>query len=148
MAEQSQPFETSDGMWSFKIHNLQKRDEAMTMQLPPTAAEYVRSINDHDPAAFNALFAEAAFVNDAGREFRGRAAIESWSDRDIFDAQVTLEVISATDRDGETVITTKVEGSFDRTGLPDPVIINHHITVEHDRIVGLTCRLGGEKPGT
>ena len=117
------------------------------MQLPPTAAEYVRSINDHDPAAFNALFAEDAFVNDAGREIRGRVAIESWSDRDIFDAQVTLEVIDAADRDGETVITTKVEGNFDRTGLPDPVIINHHITVEHDRIVGLTCRLVVEKPG-
>jgi len=120
----------------------------MMMQLPPTAAEYVRSINDHDREAFNALFVEATFVNDAGREFCGRAAIESWSHGDIFDAQVTLEVIDATDRDGETVITTKVEGNFDRTGLPSPVIINHHITVEHDRIVGLTCRLEGEKPGT
>src|SRR5882672_6257553 len=107
----------------------------MTMQLPPTAAEYVRSINDHDPAAFNALFAEAAFVNDAGREFRGRTAIKSWSDRDIFDAQVTLEVIDATHRDGETVITTKVDGNFDRTKLPDPVIINHHITAEGGQIV-------------
>lgn len=112
-------------------------------QLPPTAEAYVRSINDHDPAAFNALFAEIAVVNDVGREFRGRTAIKAWSDREIFDAKVTLEVLDATDHDGETVVKTKVDGNFDRTGLPDPVIINHHVTVEGDKIVELTCRLAG-----
>ncbi len=29
----------------------------MTIQLPRTSAAYVRSINDHDAAAFNDLFA-------------------------------------------------------------------------------------------
>ena len=47
---------------------------------------------------------------------------------------------------GETLITTKVDGNFDRTGLPDPVVIIHHITVEGDRIARLTCRLAGDKP--
>jgi hypothetical protein len=120
----------------------------MTMQIPPTAAAYVGSINDHDPAAFNALFADSAVVNDVGREFRGRAAIKDWSDREIFDAQVTLEVIDAADQDGASVVTTKVDGNFDRTGLPDPVVIDHHITAEAGKIVGLTCRLTAEKPGT
>jgi hypothetical protein len=120
----------------------------MAKPLPPIAAAYVRSINDHDPTAFNALFANGAVVNDIGREFRGTAAIRAWSDREIFDARVTLEAIDVADRDGETIVTTKVDGNFDRTGLPDPVIINHHITVEGDKIVGLTCRLAGEQPGT
>ena len=82
-------------------------------------------------------------MNDVGREFRGHAAIKAWSDREIFDAKVTLEVMDAADHDGETVVTTKVDGNFDRTGLPDPVVINHHVTVEGDKIVGLTCRLAG-----
>jgi SnoaL-like domain len=120
----------------------------MTTPLPPTAAAYVRSINDHDPAAFNALFAAGAAVNDVGRECRGSAAIKDWSDREIFAVQVTLEVLDVADRDGETVVTTKVDGHFDRTGLPDPVIINHHITAEGGKIVGLTCRRAGEQPGT
>jgi SnoaL-like domain len=119
----------------------------MTMQLPATAAAYVRSINDHDAAAFRALFPEGAVVNDNGREFRGAAAIKAWSDREIFDAQVTLEVIEVAAGDGETVVTTKVDGNFDRTGLPDPVIIDHHIIAKDGKIVGLTCRLGGEKSG-
>jgi SnoaL-like domain len=113
----------------------------MTLQLTPIAAAYVGSINDRDPAAFNALFAEGAIINDNGREFRGRAAIRAWSDREIFDAQVTLEVLDVAERDGETVVTTKVDGNFDRTGLPDPVIINHHIRSEGGNIVGLSCRL-------
>jgi len=117
----------------------------MTTQLPPTASSYVRSINDHDPAAFIALFADGAVVNDVGREFRGRAAIKAWSDREIFDAQVTLEVIDVADREGETVVTTKVDGTFDRTGLPNPVIINHHITAQDGKIVGVTCRLAGKQ---
>jgi len=115
----------------------------MTKQMSPTAATYVRSINDHDAAAFNALFAEGAIVNDNGREFRGLAAIKAWSGPEIFDAQVTLEVIDVAERDGETVVTSKVDGNFDRTGLPDPVIIDHHITVEGGKIVGLTCQLAG-----
>jgi DNA-binding MarR family transcriptional regulator len=71
-----------------------------------------------------------------------------WSLTEIFDARVTLEGIDVADRDGETVISAKVDGNFDRTGLPDPLFLDHYITVEGDKIVGLTCRLAGEKPGT
>jgi hypothetical protein len=120
----------------------------VTTELPPTAAAYVRAVNDRDPAAFVALFAEGAVVSDIGREFRGPVEIAAWSDREIFAPQVTLEVIDVADRDGETVVTAKVDGNFDRTGLPDPVVINHHITAEGGKIVGLTCRLAGEEPGT
>jgi hypothetical protein len=112
-------------------------------ELSTTAEAYVRSINDHDPVAFNALFASGAVVNDVGREFRGTHAIKKWSDREIFDAHVTLEVLGAAERDGETVITSKVEGSFDRTGLPDPLILEHHLAINGDKIVRLTCGLAG-----
>jgi hypothetical protein len=50
------------------------------------------------------------------------------------------------DRDDETVVTTKVDGNFDRTGLPRPVIITHHNTAEGDKIIGWTCRLVGGQP--
>ena len=110
-------------------------------RLPKTIASYLKSINNHDSGTFNALFAEHAVVDDVGREFRGLAAIKTWSDKEIFDAQVTLDVIKVAEHGSETVITTKVDGNFDRTGLPDPVIINHHLTVEGDKIVRLMCRL-------
>src|SRR4029079_9657373 len=84
---------------------------------------------------------ENATVNDAGREFRGLAAIKKWSDREIMDAQVRFDVLDIAQSNDEVTVTTKVDGNFDRTGLPDPVIISHHITAAGDKIVGLTCRL-------
>jgi SnoaL-like domain len=118
----------------------------MTTQLPQNVAAYVRAINNHDAAAFDALFADDAVVDDVGREFRGPAAIKAWSDREIFAADVTLEVIDMAERDGETVITVKVDGTFDRTGLPDPLFLSHQFKVEGGKIVGLKCRLAREMP--
>jgi hypothetical protein len=115
----------------------------MTIQLPPIANAYVQAVNDRDPHAFLALFGEAAVVDDVGRMFHGQPAIKAWSDREIFDADVTLDVVSVTNRDGEIVITTKVDGNFDRTGLPDPVVIDHRMRADANKIVGLTCRLAG-----
>jgi ketosteroid isomerase-like protein len=116
----------------------------MTAQLSAPANAYVQAINKHDAAAFRSLFTNDAVVDDAGREFRGLDAIKDWSDREIFAADVTLDVIDETERDGEAVITTKVDGNFDRTGLPDPVIITHRIARAGDKIAALTCRLADQ----
>jgi hypothetical protein len=113
----------------------------MTTRPLALAASYVEAINNHDPAAFLALFADDARVDDGGREFRGREAIKTWSDREIFAAEVTLEVLDEAEQCGDARVTTKVEGNFDRTGLPDPVIITHRIAATGDRIAELTCRL-------
>jgi hypothetical protein len=110
-----------------------------TIQLPETAAAYVRAVNGGDPAALLALFADGAVVDDAGREFRGRDAIRAWAASDIFAVNVSLDVLDAS---GD-VLTTKVDGTFDRTGLPDPVVIAQRFAVEGGKIVGLTCRLAG-----
>jgi uncharacterized protein (TIGR02246 family) len=118
----------------------------MSTQVQSLAESYVRTVNDQDAKAFLALFADNAVVDDVGREFRGRDAIKNWSDREIFDARVSLEVINVADRDGETVVTTRVDGNFDRTGLPDPVIINQHFAAEGGKIVQLTCRLLSKLP--
>jgi hypothetical protein len=84
--------------------------------LPPTAA-CVRSTDDYNPAAFNALFAEGTTVSDADREFRRAAAIDAGRE-----ARVFLEVVHVANQGGETVVTTKVDGNFARTGFPDPGI--------------------------
>jgi hypothetical protein len=113
--------------------------------LSPLVESYIQATNNHDAAAFLGLFADNAFVDDNGRAFHGRDAIMEWSDREIFSAQVTLDVIDFDVRDSEAVVTTKVDGNLDRTGLPDPVIIDQYFTVEGGKIVGLTCRLAGER---
>ena len=111
-----------------------------TTTMPEIAAAYVDTINTHDANRFGTLFADDAVVSDAGREIRGLAAIKAWGDSDIFAVNVTLEVLDVKQRDGATVVRTKVDGDFDRTGLPDPVIIDQEI-VGIGRIARLTCRL-------
>jgi len=109
--------------------------------LHPTIAAYLAATNRHDPARFLACFAEDAIVDDAGRVRRGIDAIRDWGEREIFTPHVELEVLAISIQGDETVVTTRVEGDFDRTGLPDPVVIEHRITLAGDRISRLTCRL-------
>lgn len=117
----------------------------MTPHLPQLVEDYVRATNDHNAASFMSLFAEDAVVDDIGRQFRGTAAIKGWSDREVFDVGVTLDVINFANRDGEAVITAKVDGTFDRTGLPDPVILALSLAAKDGKIVRLRCRLADER---
>ena len=114
-------------------------------RLHPTLAAYLGTTNRHDPAAFLACFAEDAVVHDVGRVWRGIDEIRGWSEREIFAPNVELEVLAASVHGDETVVTTRVEGDFDRTGLPDPVVIEHRIALAGDKISRLTCRLARER---
>jgi hypothetical protein len=35
----------------------------------------------------------------------------------------------------------KIEGMFDRSGLPDPLVMNHCFIVAGDKVAMLTCQL-------
>jgi hypothetical protein len=111
-------------------------------ELDGIAGAYVRATNEHDAAAFAACFSEDAVVDDCGREFRGRAAIRAWCEREIVAAKVTMDVLTATESGDETAVTVRVDGSFDKTGLPDPLIFQHRIVARNEQIVLLRCRLG------
>jgi hypothetical protein len=117
----------------------------MSTKLAPPVAAYIRATNNQDAAAFIACFADSAVVNDAGREFCGIPAIKAWSDEEIIAAKVTFEVLKVDDRDGGVAVITKWDGNYDKTGLPDPLILDHQIMVADDKIAALTIRLADEK---
>src|ERR1700676_4436089 len=87
------------------------------MKLPGPIENYIRAINAGEAAALQASFADDAVVKDVGREFHGVAAIEKWASQEIFAVHVTLDVVEAIERGGETIVTVKIDGTFDRTGL-------------------------------
>ena len=117
------------------------------IKLPKPVETYIRAINARDADAFQSSFAQDAVVKDVGREIRGIAAIKEWANHEIFDVNVTLEVMAVVERDGQAILTVKIDGTFDRTGLPDPLLMDHCFTVALDKIKSLTCRLAGEEPG-
>ena len=89
-------------------------------------------------------FALNAVVKDVGREIRGIAAIKEWANKEIFAVNVTLDVIEVAEGAGQTIVTVKIDGTFDRTGLPDPLLIDHCFTIAADKISVLTCRLAAK----
>lgn len=115
------------------------------LQLPVAIESYVSAINRRDVAAFEASFAQNATVKDIGREIRGLAAIREWAKREIFAVNVSLELMGAVGRGNEVMIIVKIDGTFDRTDLPDPLVMEHCFTIVEGRIGSLVCRLAPRK---
>jgi ketosteroid isomerase-like protein len=111
------------------------------IKLPKVIEAFVRAINARDANAFSSCFSPDAVVKDVGREICGTTAIHEWGEREIFAVNVTLEVMSASQRAEQTIVTVKVDGTFDRTGLPDPLIMEHCFKLTGDKITELTCQL-------
>lgn len=112
----------------------------MPNQLPKPASDFIRTTNGNDPTGFIALFAEDAVLDDAGRIFQGREAIRVWAAGDIFAANVKFDVLKVDGDESDTTLTAKVIGTFDRTGLPDPLIMTLQIAALDGQITNLTCR--------
>ncbi len=113
-------------------------------QMPKPIADFTRAINEHDAEAFLALFTGNAVVTDEGHEYRGIAAIKKWNDEKNIGAKVTLSPAEITDREGGTILTAEVDGNFDKTGLPDPFLMDLYFTLNENLITALEYRLAGE----
>jgi hypothetical protein len=109
----------------------------MRAGLPRPVREYIEASNAFDGERLIAAFADGALVNDARREFWGVDAIRQWSEREIIGDRVTLEVRDVVEHDGEVIVRGLMDGDFDKTGLPDEIVLTHYFTVRDDRIVTL-----------
>ena len=85
---------------------------------------FVEAVNDFDADRLIGLFALDAHVNDQLRDFWGKAAIGNWIHREIVGERFCMEVLEARRHFGDLILSAKVGGDFDKTGLPDPLILN------------------------
>jgi alkyl hydroperoxide reductase subunit AhpF len=113
------------------------------LSLPGPVANYMRAVNTGAPDEFATSFADDAVVVDVNRELRGLDAIADWARTDIFGAHVHFDVLNVTERQGRTIVTLKVDGTFDRTGLPDPLVMDHEFTLAEGKIAEL--RIGFDR---
>ena len=94
---------------------------------------YFRAVNTGAPDEFaETSFADDAVVVDVNRELRGLDAIADWARTDIFGAHVHFDVLDVTERQGRTIVRVKIDGTFNRTGLPDPLVMNHEVKVAEE----------------
>jgi hypothetical protein len=109
----------------------------ITHSLPPIIARHVAAYGDHDPEAFMATLAPDALLNDNRREFLGHDAIRAWADKEIFGDKVSLTVERAYEQYGAVTLHARTEGDYDKTNLPDPLILSFYFTVTGERITQL-----------
>jgi SnoaL-like domain len=112
-------------------------DSPQAPPLPPLVAAYVEATNSFDLERLLAAFAEDALVNDQLRDYSGREAIREWAARDIIGQGLTMEVTSAIEHYGNFIVTANVNGTFDKRGLPDPLVLAFYFTLHGDQIVQL-----------
>jgi hypothetical protein len=108
-----------------------------TTTLAPVLAEFIAAVNAFDEDAIVATFASDALVNDVHREFWGREAIRRWVAREIVGDRVTVAVTEVLDHHGDTIVRGRYDGDYDKTNLPDPLILTHYVTLRDGKIVTL-----------
>ena len=108
-----------------------------TVALAPVLAEHIAAVNAFDEDAIVATFADDALVNDAQREFWGREAIRRWVAREIVGDRVTIAVTEVLDHHGDTIVRGRYDGNYDKTNLPDDLILTNYVTVRDDKITSL-----------
>jgi hypothetical protein len=109
----------------------------VTNSLPPVILDHIGAHNAPDPAAFAATFAADALLNDARREWIGVDAISKWAEKEIFGDNVRVELVSAYEHNGTFIVRLKNDGDFDKTGLPDPIILTNYFKLIDDKIAEL-----------
>ena len=109
----------------------------ITTTMPRVVADHIAACNAHDIDAWMATFAPDALVNDFQREFEGAAAIRAFGEKEIFGADVTMQVERALDRHGDITVHARFDGTYDKTGLPDPLILSLYFSIRDGRITQL-----------
>ena len=106
-----------------------------TIALTGALADYVEGVNAFDVDRIVATFAADAYLYDAGREFHGTDAIRGLIEKEIVGDHVTMEVTEVVDHHGTTILRAAYDGDFDKTKLPDPLILTNYCTVRDGQIV-------------
>jgi ketosteroid isomerase-like protein len=100
-------------------------------------ADHIAAVNAFDEDAIVATFAPDALVNDAHREFWGAEAVRRWVAKEMVGDHVTIEVTEVLDHHGQMIIRGQYDGDFDKTNLPDQLILTNYFTIRDEKIESL-----------
>lgn len=112
--------------------------EALDPQLKsdPVAA-FVHGVNGRNHPELISAFASDATVNDQLVEYSGVDEIEAWIEADIFKDAIRIDPIGETSRYDNVILVAEVDGTFDKTFLPKPLILTFYFNLRDNLIVQL-----------
>jgi len=109
----------------------------MATELTGVIAAHIAAVNAFDTDAIVATFAKDAYVNDNRREIAGINAIRRWVEKEMVGDHVTLDVREVVDHYGDTIVRAAYDGDYDKTNLPDELIMSNYFGVRDGKIVSL-----------
>jgi hypothetical protein len=116
-----------------------RKEEVMVAQLAlaPTIAAHIAAINSFDLDGIMDTFADDALVNDFSREFWGLDHIRAFMSKEFVGDHVTVEPVEVVENAGMWCVRCRYDGDYDKTGLPDPLIMTNYIRLRNGKIVTL-----------
>jgi ketosteroid isomerase-like protein len=118
----------------------------MSNELKGVIAEHVRAVNAFDADAIVATFAKDAYVNDNRREIAGIDAIRRWVEKEMVGDKVTLDVREVVEHHGDTIVRAAYDGEYDKTDLPQELIMTNYFSVRDGKIVSLVVIFNQPSP--
>jgi hypothetical protein len=109
----------------------------MTTELPDIVAEHLAAVNAFDTDAIVATFAPDAYVNDNRREIVGIDAIRRFMAKEFVGDKVTMEVREVVDHYGDIIVRAKYDGVYDKTNLPEELVMSSYFSIRDGKIVSL-----------
>ena len=117
-----------------------------TTNLPAIVAEHIAAVNAFDTERIVATFAPDAYVNDDRREIWGTDAIRAFIAEEFVGDRVTMEVREVVDHYGDVIVRAKFDGDYDKTNLPDVLVMTSYFAVRDGRITSLTVIFNQPSP--
>jgi hypothetical protein len=118
----------------------------MQPELKGVVAEYIQAVNAFDLDAVVNTFAKDAYVNDNRKEIVGIDAIRRWLSKEIVGDKVTMDVQEVIDHHGDTIVRAVYDGEYDKTNLPEELILANYFSIRDGKIVSLAIIFNQPSP--
>jgi hypothetical protein len=105
--------------------------------VPEPVAAFFAAVNAGDPAAVVDSFAAGAMVYDELQEHWDRPAIAEWVALQVVGQQLAVDIRRVVRNGDHTVVDASVDGTFDKRGLPDPLVLTFYFSSTDGKITQL-----------
>jgi hypothetical protein len=119
---------------------------SVTTELPLVVAEHIAAVNAFDTDRIVGTFAPDAYVNDNRREIWGGEAIRKFMAREFVGDHVTMEVREVIGHYGDIIVRARYDGTYDKTNLPDELIMTSYFAIRDGKITSLTVIFNQPSP--
>jgi hypothetical protein len=101
--------------------------------LPAVIEAHIAAVNSGDLDGLMATFADDAYVATQ-TEARGPEPVRALLVREFIDDHVTLDVREVIEHHGDYIVRTRYDGDYDKTNLPDPLIMTNYFALRGGKI--------------